>query len=239
MLPASLAQEERESRGDSYTSRREASDLGAKNFSAMETAHADPTTSPAAALDNTRTIQAAMHAVRMARLAREQKALSPLAGVPQGPSAAADAASEPPLPPSTYNGPRRRAYLIAKHDIPANVELTWDPLPTRSRRPHVEKEWLLDTANVKYDASLVGQRVHATFLDEDGVSQWYPALIVEYRPEAEELKYVIHFDEDGEEIEADLPDESVQLLMSTATHCKCPTCIEADQKGRRLCPSAS
>ena len=46
MLPASLAQEERESRGerDSYTSRREASDLGAKNFSAMETANADPET---------------------------------------------------------------------------------------------------------------------------------------------------------------------------------------------------
>ena len=30
----------------------------------------------------------------------------------------------------------------------------------------------------------VGRRVMATFLDEEGDVQWYPAVIVEYRPNA-------------------------------------------------------
>lgn len=114
------------------------------------------------------------------------------------------------------------------------VELTWDPLPA-SRRPAAEKDWLLETKGLRYDASLVGQRVHATFLDEDGVAQWYPALVIKYRPDEAELQFVIHFDEDGEEIEADLPDETIKLLMSTATHCKCPTCCASfGAQGRPL-----
>ena len=32
------------------------------------------------------------------------------------------------------------------------------------------------------------------------VSQWYPALILAYRAERPELKFLIHFEDDGEEI---------------------------------------
>jgi len=76
--------------------------------------------------------------------------------------------------------------------------------------------------------------VSATFLDEDGLSQWYPAVVVEHRPAAEELRFVIHFEEDGVEIEADLPDETIVLLAGSTTHCECPTCSERNPKGRRL-----
>ena len=154
----------------------------------------------------TAAIQERMHAVRQARLAREQERLTPAAHL-----------NLPPKLPLTA----RRAYLVARHDIPPHVELTWDPLPKRK-----DPMALLDLSSVRYDASLVGQRVLATFLDEDGAAQWYPALIVGYRPKAAELKFVIHFDEDGEEIEADLPDGSVQLLAGRATHCHCPTCTD-------------
>ena len=112
------------------------------------------------------------------------------------------------------------------------VELTWDPLPTYKKK---DPKALLDLTSVTYDGSLVGQRVLATFLDEDGAAQWYNALVVDYRPDEPDLKYVIHFDEDGEEIEADLPDESVQLLAGRATHCNCPVCTDdGDAPGRLL-----
>ena len=58
----------------------------------------------------------------------------------------------------------------------------------------------------------------ATYLDEEGNSQWYPALIVEHRPRARIYRYVIHFDADGEEILVGLPDDTVQLLTTTAIH---------------------
>ena len=64
-------------------------------------------------------------------------------------------------------------------------------------------------------------------------SQNLKTLIVQKKPAT--LKYVIHFDEDGEEIEADLPDESVQLLAGRATHCNCPVCTDdGDAPGRLL-----
>ena len=82
-------------------------------------------------------------------------------------------------------------------------------------------------------AELVGRCVMATFLDEEGTSQWYPSLIVEYRPRARIYSYVIHF-EDGEEILVGLPDDTVQLLTRTVTHCKCPRCLLSDHEGRFL-----
>ena len=191
----------------------------------------------------------------------------------------------------------RRAYLVARYDIPPMVELTWDPIPTRGRgggrsgggvgragERLYEVERITDRRGagptkeyfVKWrgypleqgtweplsalgavldfverfercarseavawptvcDGGLVGRRVMATFLDEEGESQWYPALIVEHRPDAPELRFVIHFEEDGVEIEADLPDETVQLLAGSATHCECPTCTEDEPEGRKLC----
>ena len=84
-------------------------------------------------------------------------------------------------------------------------------------------------------AALVGRRVMATFLDEEGVSQWYPALIVEYRPPPARIyRYVVHFEADGEEILVGLPDETVQLLTTTATRCRCPRCLVSDPEGRSL-----
>ena len=65
----------------------------------------------------------------------------------------------------------------------------------------------------------------ATFLDEEGAVQWYPAVIVEYRPNARIYHYVVHFDADGEDILVGLPDDGVQLLTATATHCMCPRCL--------------
>ena len=89
-------------------------------------------------------------------------------------------------------------------------------------------------------------------------------MVVEHRPAAEELRFVIHFEEDGVEIEADLPkiardcprlpklaqdcprlpriarveadlpDETIVLLAGSTTHCECPTCSERNPKGRRL-----
>ena len=83
-------------------------------------------------------------------------------------------------------------------------------------------------------AALVGRRVMATFRDEEGVEQWYPAVIVEYRPRARIYRYVIHFDADGEEVLVGLPDDTVQLLTTTVDRCKCPRCLLSDQEGRSL-----
>ena len=87
---------------------------------------------------------------------------------------------------------------------------------------------------MRYDASLVGRCVLATFLDEDGEAQWYPAIIVKYRPRATELKFEIHFTEDGVDIDADLPDDSIKLLTSTSTHCRCPECTRREPGGKKL-----
>ena len=83
-------------------------------------------------------------------------------------------------------------------------------------------------------AALVGRRVMATYLDEEGVSQWYPALIVEYRPDAHIYKHMIHYDADGEEVLVGFPDPTVQLLTTSVTHCKCARCLLSDPEGRRL-----
>ncbi len=83
-------------------------------------------------------------------------------------------------------------------------------------------------------AALVGRRVMATFLDEEGAVQWYPAVIVEYRPNARIYHYVVHFDADGEEILVGLPDDGVQLLTATATHCMCPRCLLSHPQGQLL-----
>ena len=74
----------------------------------------------------------------------------------------------------------------------------------------------------------------ATYLDEEGASQWYSALIVEYRPRARIYRYLIHFDADGEEIVVGLPDDSVQLLATSSVWCKCPRCLLINQEGRSL-----
>ena len=71
------------------------------------------------------------------------------------------------------------------------------------------------------------------FLNEEGVEQWYPALIVEHRPRARIYPYVIHFD-DGVEIVVGLPDPSVELLTSTATRCMCPRCLLSHPEGLLL-----
>ena len=71
----------------------------------------------------------------------------------------------------------------------------------------------------------------ATYLHEEGTSQWYPGLVVEYRPRARIYRYVIHFDADGEDILVGLPDDSVQLLTTTASRCKCPRCVLSDPEG--------
>ena len=46
--------------------------------------------------------------------------------------------------------------------------------------------------------------------------------------------YVVHFEADGEEILVGLPDETVQLLTTTATRCMCPRCLVSDPEGRSL-----
>ena len=60
-------------------------------------------------------------------------------------------------------------------------------------------------------ASLV-LSVMATYDDEDGEMQWYPATIVAYRPNARIYFFTLHFDADGVEIFVGLPDETVELL---------------------------
>ena len=87
---------------------------------------------------------------------------------------------------------------------------------------------------VTYDASLVGRKALVTYPDEQGETQWYPALIVEYRPRARMYHYVIHFEQDGVEILVGLPDESVQLAEDSTTHCRCPRCLLASADGREL-----
>ena len=63
----------------------------------------------------------------------------------------------------------------------------------------------------------------------------YPALIVEHRPSAPEMRFVIHFEQDGEEIEADLPDDTVQLLAGRTSCCEGPACCtEHGPEGRKL-----
>ena len=64
----------------------------------------------------------------------------------------------------------------------------------------------------------------ATFRDADGVSQWYPAVVVAFRPR-KNLRHVVPFDEDGEEICVGFPDDGVQLLAAMTTHCRCPRCM--------------
>ena len=70
--------------------------------------------------------------------------------------------------------------------------------------------------------------------DEDGEMQWYPATIVAYRPNARIYFFTLHFDADGVEIFVGLPDETVELLTETSTHCRCPRCLLAGVAGREL-----
>ena len=74
----------------------------------------------------------------------------------------------------------------------------------------------------------------ATYDDEDGEMQWYPATIVAYRPNARIYFFTLHFDADGVEIFVGLPDETVELLTETVTHCRCPRCLVTDTKGLQL-----
>ena len=74
----------------------------------------------------------------------------------------------------------------------------------------------------------------ATYEDEDGETQWYPATIVAYRPNARIYFFTLHFDADGVEIFVGLPDETVELLTETVTHCRCPRCLVADTQGVQL-----
>ena len=56
-----------------------------------------------------------------------------------------------------------------------------------------------------------------------------------YRSRARIYRYRIHFDADGEEILVGLvPDDTVQLLTTTATHCKCRRCMLSDSEGMPL-----
>lgn len=43
---------------------------------------------------------------------------------------------------------------------------------------------IADSTTSRMNMALVGRRVMATFLDESGTSQWYPAVIVKYLPNA-------------------------------------------------------
>ena len=74
----------------------------------------------------------------------------------------------------------------------------------------------------------------ATFRDADGVSQWYLAVVVAFRPRARIYRHVVHFDEDGEEICVGFPDDGVQLLAAMTTHCRCPRCMLSEPEGRVL-----
>ena len=46
-------------------------------------------------------------------------------------------------------------------------------------------------AELDANASLVGRRVMATFLDAEGASQWYPAIIVGFRPRATIFRHIV------------------------------------------------
>ena len=46
--------------------------------------------------------------------------------------------------------------------------------------------------------------------------------------------FPVHFEADGEEILVGLPDETVQLLTTTATRCMRPRCLVSDPEGRSL-----
>ena len=75
----------------------------------------------------------------------------------------------------------------------------------------------------------------ATYPDEEGEPQWYPATIdVAYRPNARIYFFTVHFDADGIEILVGLPDDTVELLTATSTHCRCPRCLLASAGGRLL-----
>jgi hypothetical protein len=39
-----------------------------------------------------------------------------------------------------------------------------------------------------------------TYPDEQGEAQWYPVLIVEYRPRARMYHFVVHFEQDGVDV---------------------------------------
>ena len=55
-----------------------------------------------------------------------------------------------------------------------------------------------------------------------------------YRPNARIYFFTLHFDADGVEIFVGLPDETVELLTETSTHCRCPRCLLAGVAGREL-----
>ena len=92
-------------------------------------------------------------------------------------------------------------------------------------------------APAAWDASLVGRRVMATFLDEDvdDVPQWYPATLVMYRPAATMYNYLLHFD-DGWHSLVGLPDASVRLLSERVVRCTCARCMLASEDGELLGP---
>lgn len=82
-------------------------------------------------------------------------------------------------------------------------------------------------------AALVGRRVMATYLDQYGETQWYPATIVQHRPRATKYHFVVHYDE-GEEILVGLPDDSVRLMEARVSHCKCARCCLSGPEGLKL-----
>ena len=104
----------------------------------------------------------------------------------------------------------------------------------RSVAPDIPTAAATDPGGTAYDASLVGRKAMVTYPDEQGEAQWYPALIVEYRPRARMYHFVVHFEEDGVEILVGLPDESVELAEATETHCQCPRCLITYPDGREL-----
>ena len=74
----------------------------------------------------------------------------------------------------------------------------------------------------------------ATYLDEEGQPQWYPATIVEFRPHATKYFYVAHFDADGVDFKFGFPEDGVRMLPESVTHCMCPRCTLLDHAGRDL-----
>lgn len=73
----------------------------------------------------------------------------------------------------------------------------------------------------------------ATYLDQYGETQWYPATIVQHRPRATKYHFVVHYDE-GEEILVGLPDDSVRLMEARVSHCKCARCCLSGPEGLKL-----
>ena len=82
---------------------------------------------------------------------------------------------------------------------------------------------------------MVGQRVFATFTDEDvdETPQWYPATLVMYRPYAPTYNYLLHFD-DGWPSLVGLPDPSVRVMSARVTHCTCDRCTLVAPVGELL-----